>query len=65
MGVGLRRTPPPQGGAEFFEAPKAPKTTFGLNELAPKAPEKIFDRPKARRNICPNLWGGGGNPHPQ
>ena len=32
---------------------------LGLNELAPKGPEKIFDRPKARRKIRP-FWGGGG-----
>ena len=34
--------PPPPGGAEFLEAPKVPKTIFGLNSLAPKAPEKIW-----------------------
>ena len=34
--------PPPPAGAEFF---------FGLNQLAP---EKNFDRPKARRKIWPN-----------
>ena len=49
--------PPPRGGAEFLEAPNK---FFALNELAPKAPEKTFDRPKARRKIWPNLLGGGG-----
>ena len=52
--------PPPPGGVEFLEAPKAPKNLFGLNQLAPKAPEKIFDRPKARRKIWPNYLRGGG-----
>ena len=33
---------------------------FGLNQLAPKVPEKMFDRPKARKTIRPNLFGGGG-----
>ena len=40
--------PPPPGGAEVLEVPKK---IFGLKWLAPEAPEKIFDRPKARRNI--------------
>ena len=53
--------PLPPGGAELLEAPKAPKKVFGLNQLTPKAPEKTFDRPKARRKIGPNnLRGGGG-----
>ena len=37
---------PTPSGAEFFEAPKK---ISGLNELAPKVPEKIFDQPKARK----------------
>ena len=45
--------PPPSGGAEVLEARKK---IIGLNELAPKAPEKTFDRPKARRKI----WAGAG-----
>ena len=57
--------PPPSVGAEFLEALKK---IFGLNRLAPKAPEKIFDRPKARRkiwsNILSGLGGGGGIPPP-
>ena len=41
------------GGAGDPELLEAPKTVFGLNCLALKAPEKIFDWLKARRNICP------------
>ena len=42
--------PPSPSGAEFLEAPKAPK--------------KIFDWPKARKKIWPNVLreGGGGAP---
>ena len=53
------------GGAEFFEAPKK-----SFDQLAPKAPEKIFYQPKARRKIWPNIVclggvsGGGGDPPP-
>ena len=58
--------PPPSGGAEFLEAPKK---IFGLNQLAPKAPEKVLDRPKARRKIWPDIlrggvWVGGMGPPP-
>ena len=61
-------SPPPSprpSGAEVLEAPKAPKKNFGLNELAPNTPEKIFDQPKARGKFWPNVlgglggWGGG------
>ena len=34
----------------------------GLNELAPKVPEKIFDWPKARKKIWPSLLREGGCP---
>ena len=54
--VGLWGGPPPppaQADPELLEASKAPKKFFGLNGLAPKAPEKIFDWPKTRRKICP------------
>ena len=54
--------PPPPSGAEFQEAPKAPKKIVGLNELAPKAPEKNFDWPKIRKETGPNrLKGGSGS----
>ena len=56
--------PPPSGGADFLEVLKAPKKFSGPNELVPKAPEKIFDRPKAWKKIWPNLLGGGGGGHP-
>ena len=52
--------PSPTGGAKFLEAPKALKKIFGLNKWAPKASEKIFDQPKARTKIWPNLFRGGG-----
>ena len=39
-------SPPPRSGAEFWEALKAP--------------EKIFDRPKARKKNWPNLLRRGG-----
>ena len=35
-------------GGGGLEAPKPPKKNFGLNQLAPKAPEKICDWPEAR-----------------
>ena len=35
-------TPPPPGDPELLEAPKALNKFFGLNRLAPKAPEKIL-----------------------
>ena len=47
----------PPSGAEVLEAPKK---NFGLNQLALKAPEEIFDRPKVRRKIWPNMLSGGG-----
>ena len=56
----MSRPPPPPRGAEFVEAPKAPKKMYGLNELAPKAPDKFFDRPKVRNKIWPNLLRGRG-----
>ena len=60
-GVGGASKPPPQSGAELLQAPKAlKKFFFGVNYLAPNAPEKIFDLPKARRKIWPNHLGGGG-----
>ena len=49
--------PPSPGGAEFVEAPKK---IFGVNRLAPKAPENVFERPKARRKTLPNILGAGG-----
>ena len=49
--------PLPLSGAEFLEAPKK---IFGPNRLALKAPEKIFDRLKARRKIWSNILSGGG-----
>ena len=49
-------TPPPapSSGVELFEAPKAPKTFVGLNQLALKGLEKICDQPKARKKIWPS-----------
>ena len=47
--MGLWGNPPPSGDPELLEAPKAPKQCFGLNRLAPKAPEKICDWLKTRR----------------
>ena len=47
-GGGVQPPPPPLSGAEFLEAPQAPK--------------KTFDWPMARRKIWPNLstrWGVG------
>ena len=61
---GWVQPPPPPSAAECLEAPKAPKKIFGLNSWAPKAPETIFDRPKARKKIWPNLFGGGIPPRP-
>ena len=50
-------TPPAAaGGAEFADAPKAPKEIFGLNRLAP---ENVLDWPKARRRFRPNHFNGG------
>ena len=57
LGAGLFLPPPPPGGAEFVQAPKK---IFGLNNLAPKAAEKSFDRPEARRKIWPNIQVHGG-----
>ena len=54
-------TPPPLNGAEFLEALKAPKNILGLNKLAPKAPKKMFDGPKARRPEGPTFEGAGGS----
>ena len=52
-GGGWGGNPPPAGDPELLEAPKAPKKSFGLNCLASKTAEKIFDWPKTRRKICP------------
>ena len=66
-------TPPAAGGAEFLDALKK---TSGLNQLAPKAPEKIFDRPERKfgpifegeRGTVGGwvqgvwVWGGAGHP---
>ena len=61
VGGGGPAPSPPQSGAEFSEAPKAPKIFFGLNRSVPRAPEKIFDWPKAwRHGVGPTLKGGGG-----
>ena len=38
----------------LLEALKAPKKICGLNGLAPKAPEKFLDWPKARRKVWPH-----------
>ena len=46
LGGGGAALPPPPRGAVFLEAPKAP--------------EQIFDWPKARRKFWPNHLGGGG-----
>ena len=58
LGGGVLPPPPTFGGAELLEAPNK---MSGLNQLAPKVPEKIFDRPKAQRNIWPNILRGGGS----
>ena len=64
-GSGWVKPPPPQSGAESLEAPKK---IFGRNSLAPKAPEKIVDWPKAWKKIWPNhskgRGGGVGAPPP-
>ena len=49
--VGGSSPPLPPGGAEFLETPKALKKIFGVNYLALKAPEKNFDRSKARKKL--------------
>ena len=48
--------PPPSTDPELLEAPKAAEKFFGLNGLAPKAPEEFFD--------CPNTWGRVSDPPP-
>ena len=54
--------PPPPGGAELLEVAKK---SYGLNQLAPKAPEKNCERPKALRKFGPiTLEGGGVQPPP-
>ena len=54
------------GGSTAPEILEAPKTISGLNQLAPKAPEKKFDRPKEWKKNWPNHFrkaeGGGGTP---
>ena len=50
----IQPPPPSPGGPEFLEVPKK---MFGLNQLAPKAPEKMFDWPG--RQFGPIFWGGG------
>ena len=44
------------GGADFVEA----KKISGLNYLALKAPEKIFDRPNTRKKNLAQSGGCGG-----
>ena len=45
--------PPARGGAELLEARKI---LFGLNYSAPRAPEMIFDWPKAWKRIWPESF---------
>ena len=54
--------PPPSGGAELLEAPNGAEENIWskLNQLVPKAPENIFDWPKARKKLLQNILGGGG-----
>ena len=52
--------PPPPSGAEVLEVPQAAKKTFGLNQMEPKAPEKIFHQPRAWRKSWPHMLRGGG-----
>ena len=42
-------SPPPPGWCWVFKGAKSAEENFGQNQLAPKASEKIFDWPKARR----------------
>ena len=52
--------PPPASGASFLEASNARKKMFALNQLAPKAPKKIFDWPEsAEENLAQPSKGGG------
>ena len=56
-GVGGSSSPAPcSSGAEFLGATKAPKKTFGANQVAP---DKHFEWPKARSKIWPNHLRGG------
>ena len=70
LGEGVQKPPLNSG---VFRGAKGAEETFGLNQLAPKAPEKIVDWPKAWKKIWPNLlrpleggrWvGPGGAPPP-
>ena len=50
--------PPPSGGAECLEAPKA--LIVGLNRLEPKAPDKFLIGRRPGRKIGPIFEGAGG-----
>ena len=54
--------PPPLETLRFWEVLGGAEESFGLNQLAPKAPAKIVDWPKARRKIWSNHFRGGGGP---
>ena len=60
-GRGWGGTLPPSGDPKLLEAPNK---FFSLNCLAPKAPEKNFDWPMARRKIAQSLRGEGGGQTP-
>ena len=58
-GGGGPAPPPPLSGAEFSEAPKAPTKNLVSTNWRRRRQRKNFDQPKARKQIWPNLLGGG------
>ena len=52
--------PPLPSSGEFLEAPKAPKKFFCLNNLASKAPEKIFSAAEGPEEKLAQYFEGGG-----